>query len=235
MSKKIIALSLAIFLIITCFVACGKKYETTKINGQDVVVVTDAEGNPVINDKNQVAVLVTDFDGNVVKHENGEDQTRYMQIYDAFEVNGVARGDKYNLNVLEGWTVGEMDRIYKNGTENKCYIQFVTVKETNEKENFTSYFQNLNEQNSQLIDGLKNQGYTVDIEKESISVEENSGWHYIYKITDSDGKVIHYAENCYFVVAKTIYSINYACTDGVGYDETFDFGSYVNANFTYID
>ena len=52
-------------------------------------------------------------------------------------------------------------------------------------------------------------------------------------VTDSEGKVIHYAENFYFTVAKTLYSVNYACMDGVGYDETFSFSNYVAESFTF--
>lgn len=237
MSKKIIALSLALMLIVTCFVACGKKYETTKINGKDVILVTDENGDPVINEKNQVIALVTDEAGEVLTHSNGEDQTRYIQLNDALVVKGVAYGKNYKFNVLEGWTVGEVDRIYKDGTENKCYIQFATVKEIDKDENLATYFEKLDQQNDILIDNLKKEGYEITIDKSNDSISEKGiGCEvYKYKLLDSNGKVTHYAENYYFTVGGMIYSVNYACMDGVGYDETFDFGNYLKTNFTFID
>lgn len=235
MSKKIIAISLVLVIIVTCFVACGKKLETTIVNGKEVVLVTDKNGDPIVNDKNQVIALVTDEAGKVQKYENGEDQTHYIDLFDALEVKGVAYGDKYKMNILEGWELGTDSKIYKKDTENKCYIDFTKVKEIDEKEPLQTYFNKMDQQNKLFIDGFKEKGYDCAIEKESVTVGNYSGWHYTYKITDSDGKIIHYAENYYFAVAKSLYSINYACVDGIGYDEAFNFGSYINANFTYLD
>lgn len=235
MSKKIIAVSLALFMIVTCFVACGKKYETTKINGKDVILVTDENGDPVINEKNQVIALVTDEAGEVLTHSNGEDQTRYIQLKEALEIKGVVYGDKYKMNVLDGWEIGRGTKIYKKDTDSKCYISFTDNSNFSPTNTIDDYFVQVDAQDEQLRVGFEKQGYDYDVKKETTTVSGNSGWHYTYKITDSEGKILHYAENYYFVVAKTLYSVNYACVDGIGYDESFNFGSYVMSNFTYID
>ena len=82
---------------------------------------------------------------------------------------------------------------------------------------------------------IKQKGNNCDIKKEAATIGEYSGWHYTYKIIDSDGKVTHYAENYYFTAGTMIYSVNYACMNGIGYDESFSFASYVSTNFIYVD
>lgn len=235
MSKKIIAVSLALFMIVTCFVACGKKLETTIINGREVALVTDENGDPVINDKNQVIALVTDEAGKVQKYANGEDQTRYIDLDNALEIKGVAYGDKYKMNILEGWELGANSKIYKTDTEGKCYIDFSEIKGTDENTSLQTYIDNIDQQNALLLDVIKQKGNNCDIKKEAATIGEYSGWHYTYKIIDSDGKVTHYAENYYFTAGTMIYSVNYACMNGIGYDESFSFASYVSTNFIYVD
>ena len=235
MSKKIIAVSLALFMIVTCFVACGKKYETTKINGEEVILVTDENGEPVINENNELIALVTDSAGEVLTYSNGEDQTRYITLKDALEITGVAYGENYKMNILEGWELGADSKLYKKDTDNKCYISVTKNSSFSVDNTIDDYFVKLDEQDEQLKEGFKTQGYDYVVEKKPITVDKYNGWHYTYRVTDNEGKIIHYAENYYFIVLKTLHSVNYACVDGVGYDETFVFENYVKANFTYID
>lgn len=239
MSKKIIAVSLALFMIVTCFVACEKKkeYETTKINGQEVVLVTDENGRPVINDKNQVIALVTNEHGEVLHYANGEDQTRYIDLIEALEINGVVHGENYKFNVLEGWAPGEGTRINKKGTDDKCYIHFVKNKQLESNETLTSFLLSIDEQNNQASEILKTKDFVLTIEKgaEMVSGNKINCESRIYKIVDKDNKIIHYAENYYFVADNVVYSVNYVCIDGSGYDESFSFGNYLKANFTFVN
>lgn len=237
MNKKIIALSLALVIMITCFTACKQKRETTKINGNEVILVTDENGNPIINEKNEVVAVVTDRDGEVITYENGEDQTYYIQLNDALVIDGVANGKNYRMNVLKGWTVGRSDRINKDGTEDDCYIQFVKIKDVEKDYTIETYLEELDAQNEKLIAAFEAKGFTVTIDegKDTVSTKYISCDTRAYKVVDGSGKVVHYAENYYFTAGKTIYAINYACENGVGYDESFDFGEYLKTNFTYVD
>ncbi len=236
MNKKIIAISLVLVIMVTCFSACKQKRETTKINGQEVIAVTDESGNPIINEKNEAVVLVTDREGEVITFESGEEQTRYMQIIDAVVIDGVAHGEKYNMNVLSGWTAGIGDRINKDGTDEKCYIHFTKNKDLEKDETLATYLEAVDEQNDLLVDGFKKEGYTVTINDGASAISsKNIGCKTrTYKIVDSDGKVVHYAVNYYFVADDTVYSVNYACENGIGYDESFDFDSYLKTNFTFL-
>ena len=254
MSKKIIALSLALMLIVTCFVACGKKYETTKINGEEVILVTDENGNPIINEKNEVVVLVTDRAGEVLTYANGEDQTRYISLQNALEIKGVAYGEHYKMNVLDGWTIGNGDKLIKDKTDGKCYIQFLDVHTLGMNEKFDEVFAETDKANEDIQKAFEDEAkmkeliktnpdiakyegckYTIDTQETTFTSKAFPCKKYIHKIVDADGDVVHYVNNYYFLVSKTIYNVSYTCVDGVGYDAEFDFDAYLRTNFTFVD
>lgn len=254
MSKKIIALSLALVLIIACFTACDKKLETTKINGKDVILVTDEDGNPVINEKNQVIALVTDEAGEVITYENGEDQTRYIYIYDAIEVENVVYGENYKFNLLEGWSVGTGKKITKNQTEGQCYISCSQAYVLEENEKFEDAFIEIDKTNKEIqevfedeekfneylknnpnFEKYKNCKYIIDETTTTFTNKNFPCKVYVHKIVNAKGEIVHYVNNYYFAVNKTIYNLSYVCIDGVGYDPDFDFGAYLKTNFSYVD
>ena len=237
MSKKIIALSLAILLIVTCFVACGKKYDTTKVNGEDVILITDENGNPVIHEADNVIALVTDSNGEVLTYENGENQTRYIQIKDALEVDNFVYGDHNKMKLLSGWTVDGRSRLVKDKTEENCHISFTLTKTLKGEETLADYLDAVDEQNDLLVDVLAKQGSTLTMSDGTASISGGKivAEKRVYKIVDAEGNVTHYAEKYYFVAGKSVYSLNYACENGVGYDESFNFEEFARTSFTYID
>ncbi len=242
MEKKIIAIALVLVLMVTVFVGCSKKRETTEVNGKDYILYTDAEGNTVINENNQVIAVVTDENGEVVTFENGEDQTYFVQIDGAVIKDGVMKGTKYEMNVIEGWTASENGKMYKDGTENKCYVQFVEMTTLGEDETFDIYLEKIDLQYQP--EAFEDAGQKVEVEDEEYVFKASKGTttisnsalactFYTYKILNANGEVIHYAENYYFAKNGVVYMINYACVDGIGYDENFNFENYINANFTF--
>ena len=48
---------------------------------------------------------------------------------------------------------------------------------------------------------------------------------------DSSGAIIHYATSAYVNIDKAVYSANYICDSGTGYDESFDFMGAFSSNF----
>lgn len=254
MSKKIIAISLALLMIVTCFVACGKKYKTTKIGGADVILATDAEGNTIINDKDQFVAIVTDKEGEVLTYENGEEQTYFVNIPGSIVIGGLTRGDNFTLKVLDGWTPTDFNQIFKDGTDNKCYIKFAqTVKNLEKDESLDTHLATIDASNELLIDAFKNDAVMDELIKQNPDIAKYKGCTYtmeksvtnltadnlacqvrIHKIVDNTGKVVHYVENYIFVVNNAVYQLDYVCEDGVGYDASFDFRAYANESFTFV-
>lgn len=236
MNKKIIAILLVFVLVVTSFAACQKKkLDTVNINGENVALATDKDGNTMVNDNNQIAVLVTDTDGKVIKYESGEDQTRWVEIAGTFSVDGYLIGENYKLAVPEGWTSNDKTgRVVKDDTDNLCYIRLDKVKNLKDNENLDEYLAELDEQEKEVYAMLEENGYTVTTDKKDVVISDknSNGVLYVYKITDADGNIIHYAESGYYTAGKAIYNVAYVCESGKGYDETFDFTGYMKNSVT---
>lgn len=253
MDKKIIAIALVLVLMVTAFVGCGQRYKTTKIGNNEYLLETDAEGNTIVKD-NQFVAVVTDNDGEIITYSNGENQTYYVPIPGSLVIDGIVRGDNFTLNILDGWTSTDFNRINKDKTDNKCYIKFEKIVDKFEKaENIDTYLVNVDEQNEKVAEAFDNEEtmnalikdnpemaqfkgskYTIEKSNTTLTKDNISCQVRVYKITDKDGKVIHYAENYYFVSDKALYKLDYICEGGVGYDESFDFLSYADENFTFV-
>lgn len=235
MSKKILALALAILFIATAFTACKQKLETTKINGKEFVLYTDDAGNTVISEDNRIAIAVTDASGEIVTQSNREPQTNWVQLYGDIKGETFIRGEKYQMNALDGWVPESLGKIIKNETNGRCYVQFIEIAKVTREVTLNSYLDAIDKQNAKMVSGYEKQGYTLNIEKEdrNITEEEISCKFYKYEVKDKDGKIIHYAENYYFVAEKTIYKVAYVCEEGIGYDESFNFEAYLNTSFTF--
>ena len=73
MDKKIIAVICASLIVISAaFASCGKKKPTINAKDATYEVVTDEEGNTVLNENGEIEIYVTDEDGKKVTDENGE-------------------------------------------------------------------------------------------------------------------------------------------------------------------
>ena len=253
MDKKIIAVALVLVLMVTAFVGCGQKYKTTEIGGKDYLLQTDVEGNTIVKEEGIVAV-VTDRDGEIITYENGENQTYYVPIPGSLVIDGVVRGDNFKLNILDGWTSTDNNIIFKDKTDNKCYIQFTKIIDKFEKdENLDTYLEKVDEQDEKVAEAFSNEETMNNLIKDNPYIASFKGGKYtieksdtvlttdsihcqvrIHKIVDKDGKVVHYAENYYFVSYKSVYKLDFVCMDGEGYDETFNFKAYADENFKFV-
>ncbi len=253
MNKKILAVALALLFIVTAFTACKSKLDMTEINGNEYPLVTDKDGETVVNQENQVAVLVTDREGEVITYENGEDQTYWLQLDGDYVSDDMIQGKLYRFGIPKGWTGNKYGRIEKNKTDGKCYIKFTTHRKLEDEETMETYMDTVDATNDtigevindpvQLEAGIKNNPalaqykdckYEETKQAGMISGKYNAEYR-SYKITDKSGNVVHYAENYYFEFDGTIYSVDYACEGGEGYDADFNFASCIDKNFKFIE
>lgn len=253
MNKKILAILMAFVIVVTCFAACKRHdYETTKINGQDVILYTDKDGNTVINDDNQIVAVVTDSDGELITFANGENQTYNIQISGSWVVDGEIKTKDFDMGIPSGWEGTENSRIVKEGTDGKCYIDFKQVHVLKDNEKFADAFEETDKTNEQIQTAFNNpetlkeliknnpdlakyEGCTYTIEQGGTTLTDMAYpcRTYVHKFVDADGKVVHYIENYYFLVSNTVYAVNYNCIDGEGYDADFNFGAFLKENFTF--
>ncbi len=245
MNKKIIAVALAILTIATIFTGCSKHGKKVELNGKEYIMVTDEEGNTVLNDEGNFLAVVTDEDGKVIKGDDDEPQTYVIQMSDHI-TDDYIQGKDYKIMAPKGWTPDLLGRVTKDDTDGKSYVQYAKVADLGEQENadgeeievtLESYIETINTQNAAVILAFEKEGYKVESNssKDTLILGEDQipCEVQIFKIYDSNNKVVHYAESYYFETDKEVIKLGYACENGVGYDEAFDFAGFLEENLTF--
>ncbi len=242
MNKKIIALFCVVILMVSVFAACSKtKLYTATINGVERPVVTNEDGELVTNADGEVAVYVTNAKGELVTADDGTPNVNYVTNNSMLvHPNGTITYEIFTYPVIEGWSVSDKNgRIDKDGTELKCYIVAGYAATATEENSFNAIMDNVIVQNRTIVDKInggygKDQGFDkAEMNTEEIEFAGYEAMHMSYTFYDADGKVVHHAENIYFVIPDgTVYGVDYACQDGVGYDKNFNFLEWAQNNVT---
>lgn len=235
MTKKIIAISCVLVMLVIAITACRKKPETTEINGQEYVLVTDAEGNTMLSSDGLIRAYVLDEKGYPVTNTDGSYAEKLVTV-----VEDEIVGDKsvstseYSLTMPKGWETDNAGVFTKIGTDSQCTIR-MGFSDALEEISFAEYVQNNISQNELFISTFKQEHpeYTATMDTKGVNFADGKtiGNANIYKIADADGKVVHYAVMIYYPYNGQAYYINYACANGTGYDEEFDFVSYIEQNY----
>ena len=233
MIKKILAVVLAAVLAALCFAACGKKPETEDLYGEDKPVAYNENGYAVYNDKGLVRIYDTDDKGNIIKDENGEPQYNYYDVGGSFVHDGILDTKDYAFKMPSGWDVGDNSVFTKRGTDGECKVTIVVASGSNEEVDFQAYTAEYDKNNEDAVNELKQQGNDASMETESfyLGQAQSPAFASTFIIKDADGKVSHYAVTIYYLYDAKIFQISYLCNGGVGYDESFDFLSYVKENY----
>lgn len=237
MSKKIIAVALALVCVATVFTACHQKLNTYKIGGKDVAVVTDVDGNIVIDDENRLCAIVTDREGEIVTYENKEPQTYWIQLDNSFVADNTVYTPVFVMKGLDGWEFNPLGAIEKKKTNGQCQIScsLIMVKDYEDK-NLDEYLEYRDELNVEAKALYEKEGYKISVEKKAVEVTADKIPMVYYKeiIYNPDGTYANYSESLYFQYGKTTdkYCIQYKSANGVGVDDKFDFIEFVNSNFT---
>ena len=230
MQKKIVAVSLVILMVALLLASCGNKYLMGEINGVERPLVTDAEGNTELDDEGKIAVYVTDAKGNIKYDENGNPEKRY---YDqpSQRVNGnVLETLAYKFTAPDGWTLNSNGVFYKDGTDDKCKIQFVKDTTLENGETYESFLNKDKIRQQEFIEGIKTQysDSAMDVTRGELATGEQFTV-FTFIIKDGSGSVFYYGSSVYIQIGNEIYSANYSCDDG-SYDESFDFVGTVSSN-----
>lgn len=104
MSKKIIAALIALTVVFMCvFAACNDNTYKNPASGEKYELVTDEDGEKVLNDEGELLVYETDENGKKVTDENGENVTRVQGFVGQIEDGGVVEDYAYKLELPDGW------------------------------------------------------------------------------------------------------------------------------------
>lgn len=216
MNKKIIAILLVFTLVITCFVACQKqKYETTKINGQDVLLATDEDGNTMINDDNQIVAVVTDREGEIITYENGEEQTYLVDMPETS-----IKGNGYSLILNNDWIYNENINTYlKKGHEKDIYVSVGEFE--NNYSSLDEYMVETEKSSKEFIDAVKEAYPNTEISiTDGVVTSRNLPCKVVEtKIKDDEGKMFYYGYAVDFEYNGAVVVISYT-SQNYSYEET---------------
>lgn len=233
MIKKILAIVLAAVTVMLVLAACGKKPKEVDVNGIDKPVAFNDNGYAVFDEDGHIRIYDTDEKGKIIYDEQGNPSYKYFDAEGILNHDGIIDTTAYALKVPSGWDC-EGTTAYKRGTDKKCKIMvFMASEDGSAIEDFVS--QN-RAQNADVMKKVKEEypektGKMLT-EDFTFGTQELSAYANTYIVTnDSDGKVEHYAVDVFVLFKGQIYDINYLCSNGEGYDESFDFISYVKENF----
>lgn len=239
MQKRIIAVACAVIIIATLFVSCKKDmgYKLGKDElGFEHAYVTDAEGNTVLDENGNILVYQTDKNGEIATDENGEQKQNFINM----PTNAIIEDDTveiklFKYNVPKGFKANQLGWLMKSGTEDKCYINVVYAATLDEDTTLEEYIDELTFKNTALIKAINDGEYiddgfkTAENTREPINIANGKAKAICdtYKFLSAEDKVVHYASATYFTLGSDVYVASYCCIDGVGYDESFDFVSWL--------
>ena len=171
MNKKILAVALALLFVVAAFTACKSKLDMTEINGNEYPLMTDKDGETIVNQDNQVAVLVTDREGEVITYADGEDQTYWLQLDGDYVTDDMIQGKLYKLGVPKGWTGNKYGRVEKDKTDGKCYIKFTTHSKLKAEETLETYLEIVDANDESIAEAINDPIQMEELIKKNPSFE----------------------------------------------------------------
>ena len=234
MEKKIIAIVGVVLLLVSVFAACAKKPTITGNNGIEYAVVTDNEGNTVLNDNGEVAVYVTDEHGKYVKDSNGEKQTNYIEFPDNIINGNTVESADYKFVMPEGWMPNEAGRFIKDNTDEAVSI---VVKALCKLENLQTLAMIVDSEaagNEDLMEAVKSEYpdssmtiYDVEITSKNAPAKVLE-----FLIKDNSGNVIYHAHGTYYLCDGEVYKVEYICNDGQFNNTAEEILAFIDAGLT---
>lgn len=232
MEKRIIAVICVLMLLISLFAACGKAPTIKLKEGVEYPLVTDEEGNTVVDENGDILVYVTDAHGKYVKDENGNRQTNAVTFPDAIVTDNKVETADYVLLVPEGWTADDAGKLVKDNTENAIIsIDITNLGELRVGETLTSYIA----QQQVLIEGLvaemREKGATVSYDITSTQFQGYEAANIVLTAQSEEIGVCCY-KMIYYMAGNELYKILYSCANGTNDDTAFDLSSFMEQNLT---
>lgn len=116
MKKSVIAIILCTVLILTTFAACGKKYLTiTDEDGITHFLLTDDNGNTVVNADGNIAVVNTDKNGEIVTEKGGEIYTEGLTFPSVvISKDNIYENVDFQWKFSDEWTLSPLSIENKN-------------------------------------------------------------------------------------------------------------------------
>ena len=228
MEKRIIAVVCVLIICISVFASCGRKAAIIKgADGSEHLLVTDEEGNTVLNAQGDIAVYPTDSNGEIITYEGGEKQTNFITF-----PNKVVDGKKakietpqFNFELPEDWkTDDDGNFVYKNN-ENIMFEQPVasSLKGRTLYDAISTqveFMKKLNEEEEGYKGKLK---YSTEEEILKIGDKELDCITVFMQLLADNKKDVQSMQRLYYIKnGDTLIQISYVCKDNTAFDTVDD-------------
>ena len=122
MSKKIIAVIAVVTVVfVSVFAACNKKDDEGVYAKNDKYnLVTDENGEKVLNSDGELLVYATDEDGDRIKNDKGEYET-LAQPFEPIEDDGVVEDYGYKFTLPKGWKSTNQVGQFENADKSQVF------------------------------------------------------------------------------------------------------------------
>lgn len=202
MKKQVFAILLATLLILTTFAACGKKYLVyTDKDGVKHALLTDAEGNTMVNAFGQLVVGVTDKNGKLSKDADGNYETRAVEFPSSISNGNVYETANFKWEVPKNLWYFDENTLYKKDSEINIAISTVT-----DYENMNALEDGLDAQLASMISAAN--GQLASEKSKWAMVAGPNVLQYDYEIKDQDGNLGEKRVDIFFTATDgTIYRL----------------------------
>lgn len=198
MKKQVLAILLATLLILTTFAACGKKYLVyTDADGITHPVLTDAEGNTMLNEYGQIVVGVTEKNGKLVTDANGEYETRAILFPSSIANGNVFETPHFKMTVPEKQWYFEDTTLYKKDSE--CYASIDSFENRTLQQSIETEKKILQQLEEEMGEQIR---YEIQDFSLSVGVTVHS---ILFDMLDENGALIEVRQAYYFEVKDTLY------------------------------
>lgn len=196
MSKKIIAVIAVVTIVfVSVFASCNKKDDDgVYAKNDDFNLVTNENGEKVLNDDGELLVYATDEDGDLIKNDKGEYETLAQQ-FQPIEDDGVIEDYGFKLTLPEGWKTTQQFGDFENAEKNQT-AEVSIVKST-----YEDYYK----QSKAFYGRLSDQALEADASWEE-DIQLGEGFNKVCRLTLSNDEFASFtyffenSNNVYFVL-----------------------------------
>lgn len=219
MNKKVIALSLVIVLLATTFAACGKK-PTIEINGNEYILVTDEEGNTVLNERGEILVYPTEENGEHITDSNGETQVAGVKFPELIVNDRTLETPHFKITYPETWSVDDKGKATRNEND-KTYIKIYNLGELDKGETLDSYVAKKYEDIIEFGESAKEVYPDTTYGMAILELTEKNVKSIVteMKIVKDDGSVLCFTQVIYFVHNDCLFKFEYISNEGGYYED----------------
>lgn len=234
---RIVAIVVVLAVLATVVVVSIKNDRDIYVDkdGVEHLLVTDAEGNTVLNNDGDMVVYATDLNGDVIENENGEFETAAIAFPDVVINDNTLETPYYKFSLSDAWELKEDGEFVLKANENVA-ISVIRMYEQGEKSLETCFNDEIERANV-VIDLVKDQYPSAEvITGDSVLTMKNIQCKTMEckMVNEENGTVDYYSYSIYYLANGYLYQINIVFEDG-SYDEAIKLNDLVNAGFAVKD